>query len=1465
MKLIKNLKMMSMKNKILQEIETRKEIYKTSPADMISAFNREIETEKEYNGRQLLELLQNADDEKSDEVKIELNTDEKILTIANRGTSCIPFSFDGIRSLMISNLSSKTTKKFIGNKGLGFRSIINWSEKISINSNGLDITFSRDTVEQVYDELFTDEEHIRIVKERNLPDSIKPIPFLSIPSIAEFQEGDWKTVVIIKYKSSFENDIKYQIDSLKAEILLFLNSIQNLKVIVDGEVVQDINKDVLHDRWKIYSKRGLLPQDSDKKNEPEYYELKIALQEDLRCDVRELFAFFPTKIEINFPYIVHGTFELNSSRNEIIDSEKNKYILKELVGLIVDTAKTITHEEVSYKALEMLMYSNPHKILSDLGFYEAIDKAIEELEIFPCIDGNYRRKEEAVFANELAIFIQRTQHEDLFPHLLIPEYTTVNLEACVPNNEIDDTQLEKLSRKIKNIDERVDFIYVLSNYSIGNKLPFLVDEKNELIELQDDVFTPAQTKLDLPNFVHIKFIHNELFKKLIGKFNITAENRSRALLDKLKVWTNIQEYAFIPVVRKIVTSTKKELENNVFKKDDVIKALVASMYNNYKTLDKKVDLPSDLHIPLLSKNMSVENAEDLYLSQSYPSGELTEYLFGDIFPKNEFLTDLADYELNIEIDKEDIELFFLWLGVNKISKQIPASQVERQTYCRKFFKDVEGKPDYADHMTLPATKKIYNLETIAKNISLEKYILWCIKDPHIYESFDGQEQIELRGSRGGHINTRSLKVSYIHYQLISLGLFENYLISNEALNTYINKNIFNFDDGAFDRYGVTKPDIESMMLKVGAVDKFEKLTIERVREIVKELPEKSPDGKNTSKIYTLCIRHFEKNKQTLSSNGIKLYASKNGKLGYYLAEDVYYNGNTKLPKKITYTIPILNYPHRQSTPNVIGFFGIQNLNTLKIEVLQQNVLEEQTNRFNKIFEQLKPFILTYMIKDAESDNTIREKVSDLHRINIKLCSSVRYIVNDEIDELLDSDYIKNESEYLIKISEQADVEQLRKGEVDFQESFADIIGLAFDIRDTHVYRDILIKEDIGYIERIVRSDIGYDELIRARRLLGISDEYYSFWATVYDLLQKDYSFTDTEKLLNLIKDDLKLTTDVNEIDYNHLDTYQSAKTIKNLFSELNLSIENFNHSSFSYYKIDFSQFHRYHIKEAFENTLLEFKKKLYTWSLEHSKERDFLRNIAIYEKSDDYILEKAFESKNALDVNYDEVVQYFINHRFDFNNVTPTETDFETVRDNNEQRIEVGDLKGDIELLSLLYFDNSLEKLQKSLQDTKETVSAGDNIKQQDETVEITDVKLSDIPQTSSSPTISTRSPSPYIHPGDNGSAIKGERAERIAYKALVEKYGKDNVFRKSNEDDSSGYDLKYRDGNGQWKYVEVKTYSGNRFYLTRNEKEFADCYKDQYEIFLVGEKVFRIKDVDYSDTSIFKLTAKEFIVEYSI
>ena len=101
---------------------------------------------EEYNGRQLLELLQNIDDQGSKEALLKLDTSNKILLIANTG---VPFDNAGLKSLMMANLSPKKNKKFIGNKGLGFRSLLNWVGAIYVKSLNLSLEFSEENRNKV--------------------------------------------------------------------------------------------------------------------------------------------------------------------------------------------------------------------------------------------------------------------------------------------------------------------------------------------------------------------------------------------------------------------------------------------------------------------------------------------------------------------------------------------------------------------------------------------------------------------------------------------------------------------------------------------------------------------------------------------------------------------------------------------------------------------------------------------------------------------------------------------------------------------------------------------------------------------------------------------------------------------------------------------------------------------------------------------------------------------------------------------------------------------------------------------------------------------------------------------------------------------------------------------------------------------------------------------------------------------
>ena len=114
---------------------------------LFSDYEEENKTIKDYNGRQILELLQNADDESSSEVEIDFSSSERLLIVSNIGT---PFSEKGFESLLLPNNSpKKSKKKYIGNKGLGFRSILNWAERVEIISNGCSVKFSREIAQRV--------------------------------------------------------------------------------------------------------------------------------------------------------------------------------------------------------------------------------------------------------------------------------------------------------------------------------------------------------------------------------------------------------------------------------------------------------------------------------------------------------------------------------------------------------------------------------------------------------------------------------------------------------------------------------------------------------------------------------------------------------------------------------------------------------------------------------------------------------------------------------------------------------------------------------------------------------------------------------------------------------------------------------------------------------------------------------------------------------------------------------------------------------------------------------------------------------------------------------------------------------------------------------------------------------------------------------------------------------------------
>ena len=174
--------------------------YRNSKSRIISDFRGEKGFTAAYNGRQLLELLQNADDAQTDKVLISIDTENNILSIANNGMS---FDAEGLRSLMLANISSKNKREFIGNKGLGFRSILNWVISVKVKTQDFILEFSPKIAKREFEKIIlsTEEQQQIISNEKDLSQGEIPFAILAIPDFTKNTiEQEFTTIIELNYK-----------------------------------------------------------------------------------------------------------------------------------------------------------------------------------------------------------------------------------------------------------------------------------------------------------------------------------------------------------------------------------------------------------------------------------------------------------------------------------------------------------------------------------------------------------------------------------------------------------------------------------------------------------------------------------------------------------------------------------------------------------------------------------------------------------------------------------------------------------------------------------------------------------------------------------------------------------------------------------------------------------------------------------------------------------------------------------------------------------------------------------------------------------------------------------------------------------------------------------------------------------------------------------------------------------------
>ncbi len=677
------------------------ELYRVQPAEAASHFNREQAALDSYRGRQLLELLQNADDACENfngEKKLLFRLTEEYLIIANTGH---PFTKQGIESLVISDNSPKQLKRtrYIGNKGLGFRAVLSWCRSPIVISGDFLVAFSATHAKNSVKSLASEIRELQALLNdwnaagRGCPASIMRFPF--IPDLSHdhvklaldvIREG-YNTVIFLPLPLSLQQkeihaDITAQLHSISGEIAIFCYNLE--KIILQGDIEQawelirekhdDKQKLIIYDghtdkMWTVYRKESRLPEEllsSELRRTPEF-ELTIAVPEEIPARKNhKLCVYFSTNEVLPMALLCHASLDTDDSRNRLVKHNANEYVLKMLGEFVVEIAEKETTKENPYRGLELMAgIEKCDPELADMGLRDTIIKACKHSKLFYRLDGSFATAGEINYPPNPIWYDIVT--EDYFPEILrLPK----NIDARsfldilhIPWYD-DQTISQRLEMFIKALPPQRAGTHV-GKLMISKQIPrsplpsLLIGESETVLSLKQTAFIPAESEtMKLPAWV-------ENFTFLDRKFieSVKNETSAQSVRDLRNHFSNlgyiVEEFQLESVARQLTDEATKKGEESPEKKLSFYRDLLRYIY---EMAQKQGDIESPIRTPLnvITTKGTWQKAEDCYFGPDYPSGRFVFDLYNQL-GKDEFVA--APSVLGLDGDINSIEVFLSRIGI----------------------------------------------------------------------------------------------------------------------------------------------------------------------------------------------------------------------------------------------------------------------------------------------------------------------------------------------------------------------------------------------------------------------------------------------------------------------------------------------------------------------------------------------------------------------------------------------------------------------------------------------------------------------------------------------------------------------------------------------------------------------------------------------------------------------------------
>ena len=1084
----------------------------------------EIELRNNYRGREIYELLQNADDASSSDFSIQIDESSGNVIAINGGEGFRPFTAAGFMSLMMPHSSTKYGdggKEMIGHKGLGFRSVLNWADDITICSNGVKVSFSKDVAgnewNKIKDDLKEETASKLLDYARNSFKLECPVPVLSIPQIEKTGSDDDCTKIILKPKKEIESYIRAQIGSFDKHVLLFLRKIKTI-TISDSEFKVErewLKKgEVEHVRindetWVVHWDRGDRSFGS--------YELAVAYPE-AGVDYKSgpVFSFFPTQVVLDLPCIVHGTFELDSSRNNITTPmPQNDFMMEQIAEKMGEVAEYVAGKNAGDRWM-------PYRILNLKTSFPALKKLESALStqrsnrvVYPVVSGGYARQSEAkAYSNPLATFFGKLADKGEFGTHLIPDFGIQGIER-EPFGENFCQQAETLAASMaqsNEMDELADFIRSIyestdGKHPLPRPLRILYDDnRNQINEMAD--LNAGIRFTGLPDLVKTHYI-NERLRQGLMKYDDWPGGQKQRERNLREALSGIVEMTVVDLYEaKVRIARIRQMDSKQY--FDLIVSLYQTLANKG---EEEEQFSPMMHLHLLSADGSCKEASSLVLDASSQQAGWT-----------------------VKWDQE-------WLKV------LNASEPELKT----FFHDVLGVSDYVpkeyvyfgddESYLRPLEQRDRNLKGKFNYFSEEKAQNrdknWGFRIPASF--FDGKDLKEITGliekdEDCAHILTSPVSVWYFQSKARQIRKDESYMSfkAKESLKMHMGDMILSeMSDKDITSFGHTndRRGMEAILHALGARYDYDEFSIGDLYGLLRAMSESKGD-QPLQKMYQdirRAIERKEKGSQLSDQereaylNGMMYRAKLGNELRFFPRNQVYYWDNDCLPTTILSQLPKLYIGNRVGVESVCRVFGVRNADGIQITLQDFDINDELSKEFISQFSERIPYLLAFRCRNSSKDeiDTYAERIL---KTRFKICRDGHYSWKYGQDDDLREDRLKGGDMIRIADGDGGNTFYVCANDISngkdanqFRDNVAEAVCLVFKVRGDEsmsLFRYILKSdnEDNEYLRKKEIPDVLWDKVISS---IGLTDAEKSFWQKILDRDDVDFlasPFTRAQKL-----------------------------------------------------------------------------------------------------------------------------------------------------------------------------------------------------------------------------------------------------------------------------------------------------------------------------------------------------------------